>query len=179
MSLFDQLLGAIENPQQQASVGDLGNLVGAVQQLSGQHGVQPDMMQTMLSLVGGQVRSSLQDQHAANGTEHVAGLVNQFSGMSPNAGAVGALMTPQIAQQLAGMISQKTGVDSTMVMALLPTLVPIALQLIQSGAHTPAAAGAQAAGGNPLLNAFLDKNHDGNLDLGDAMGLAAQFMQNR
>jgi hypothetical protein len=26
---------------------------------------------------------------------------------------------------------------------------------------------------------FLDKNHDGNLDLGDAMGVAAQFMQNR
>jgi hypothetical protein len=177
MSLFDALLGAIENPQQQASMGDLGNLVGTMGQLSGQNGIDPGMMQTVMSMVGGQVRSSLQEQQASNGSEYVMGLVNQFSGMSPNAGAVGALFSPQVQQQLAGAISQKTGLDGNMVAGLLPMLVPIALQFLQGGASDPAAP-AQSAG-NPLLNAFLDQNHDGNLDLGDAMNMAAQFMQNR
>jgi hypothetical protein len=178
MSLFDELLGAINNPQQQASVGDLGSLVGAVQQLSGQNGIDPGMMQTMLSLVGGQVRSSLQEQQATQGPEHVMGLVNQFSGMGANSGAVGALFTPQMQQELAGMISQRTGLDGNMVAGLLPTLVPIALQFLQGGAAAPSAPQQQAAG-NPLLNAFLDQNRDGGVDLGDAMGMAAQFLQNR
>jgi hypothetical protein len=39
--------------------------------------------------------------------------------------------------------------------------------------------GGASQSGNPLLNMFLDKNHDGQLDMGDAMGLAMQFMQNR
>jgi hypothetical protein len=184
MSLFDALLGAIANPQQQASMDGLGSMVGAMQQLSGQHGVDPGMMQTVLSMVGGQVRSSLQDQHDTMGADHVTGLVNQFSGMGANAGAVNALFGPQIEQQLAGQIAQHTGMDSNIVMALLPTLVPIALQFLQSGGVQGAAPVQQqqqgnAFAGNPLLNAFLDKNHDGGVDMGDAMNMAAQFLQNR
>jgi hypothetical protein len=55
--------------------------------------------------------------------------------------------------------------------------VPLAMQFLQGGA--PAQAQPQAASGNQLLNMFLDKNNDGNVDLGDAMGLAMQYMQNR
>jgi hypothetical protein len=178
MSLFDALLGAIDNPQQQASMGDLGNLVGAMGQLSGQNGIDPAMMQTVMSMVGGQVRSSLQEHNASMGPEHVMGLLNQFSGTGNNAGAMNALFSPQIQQQLAGAISQRTGLDGNMVAALLPTLVPMALQFLQGGAAAPSAA-QQSAGGNPLLNMFLDQNNDGSLDLGDAMNMAAQFMQNR
>jgi hypothetical protein len=52
----------------------------------------------------------------------------------------------------------------------------LAMKFLQGGAP---AAQAQAAGGNSMLNMFLDKNNDGNVDLGDAMGLAMQYMQNR
>jgi hypothetical protein len=180
MSLFDALLGAIENPQQQASMDGLGSMVGAVQQLSGQNGLDPAMMQTVLSMVGGQVRSSLQDQNDSMGPDHVAGLVNQFSGMGANPSAVSALFGAQGEQQLAGQIAQRTGIDGNMIMALLPTLVPIALQFLQGGGAAPMQQQqGNAFAGNPLINAFLDKNHDGGVDMGDAMNMAAQFLQNR
>jgi hypothetical protein len=178
MDLFDAFMGAVANPQQSASVDQLGSILGTVQQLSGQHGIDPGMMQTVMSMVGGQVQNSLQEQHSTMGADHVQGLLGQFAGGSPSSGAVSALMTPQIQQQLAGAIGQKTGLDPNMLLGLLPMLVPVAMQFLHAGAPTSAPAGA-AAGGNPLLNMFLDKNHDGNLDLGDAMGVAAQFMQNR
>jgi hypothetical protein len=178
MDLFDAFMGAVANPQQSASVDQLGGLLGTVQQLSGQHGIDPGMMQTVMSMVGGQVQNSLQEQHSTMGADHVQGLLNQFSGGgSASNAAVSTLLNPQMQQQLAGAISQKTGLDPNMLLGLLPMLVPVAMQFLQAGHNPQAPAG--AAAGNPLLNMFLDKNHDGNLDLGDAMGLAAQFMQNR
>ncbi len=179
MDLFDAFMGAIDNPQQSASVDQLGGLLGTVQQLSGQNGIDPGMMQTVMSMVGGQVQSSLQEQQSTMGADHVQNLLGQFSGGNPSSAAVSTLLNPSMQQQLAGAISQKTGLDSNMLLGLLPMLVPVAMQFLQGGAPAPATAGAAAGGGNPLLNMFLDKNHDGNLDLGDAMGVAAQFMQNR
>jgi hypothetical protein len=177
MDLFDAFMGAVANPQQSASVDQLGGLLGTVQQLSGQHGIDPGMMQTVMSMVGGQVQNSLQEQHSTMGADHVQGLLGQFAGGNPGSGAVASLMPPQVQQQLAGAIGQKTGLDPNMLIGLLPMLVPVAMQFLQAGNNANAPAGASA--GNPLLNMFLDKNHDGNLDLGDAMGMAAQFMQNR
>lgn len=178
MNLFDAFASAIDNPNQSASIDQLGSILGAAQQISGQNGIDPAMMQTVMSMVGGQLQSSLQAQNAANGPEHVQNLLSQISGGNPSSGAIGALLTPQIQQQLATGISQKTGLDANMILGLLPMLIPLAIQFLQGGA--PAAqASAPASGSNPLLNMFLDKNNDGSLDLGDAMGLAAQFMQNR
>jgi hypothetical protein len=177
MNLFDAFLGAVNDPQQQASLDQLGGLVGTMQQLSGQNGIDPAMMQTVMSMVGGQVQSSLQEQQSTMGVEHVAGLMSQLSGGNPSSAALGALMNPQTQQQLASQISQRTGLDGNMIMGLLPMLVPLAMQFLQGGA--PAQAQPQAASGNQLLNMFLDKNNDGNVDLGDAMGLAMQYMQNR
>jgi hypothetical protein len=177
MDLFDAFMGAVANPQQAASVDQLGGLLGTVQQLSGQNGIDPAMMQTVMSMVGGQVQNSLQEQHSTMGADHVQNLVGQFAGGNASSGAVGALLNPQTQQQLAGAIGQKTGLDPNMLIGLLPMLVPVAMQFLNAGNNASAPAG--AAAGNPLLNMFLDKNHDGNLDLGDAMGVAAQFMQNR
>jgi hypothetical protein len=180
MDLFDAFMGAVANPQQSASVDQLGGLLGTVQQLSGQNGIDPGMMQTVMSMVGGQVQSSLQEQHSTMGADHVQGLLNQFSGGgSASNAAVSTLLNPQMQQQLAGAIAQKTGLDPNMLIGLLPMLVPVAMQFLQGGAPAAPAGAAPTGGGNPLLNMFLDKNHDGNLDLGDAMGVAAQFMQNR
>jgi hypothetical protein len=177
MNLFDAFASAIDNPNQAASIDQLGSILGAAQQISGQNGIDPAMMQTVMSMVGGQLQSSLQEQNAANGPEYVQNLLGQLGGSNPNSGAIGALLSPQVQQQLATGIAQKTGLDANMILGLLPMLIPLAMRFIQGGA--PTAAEAPANGVNPLLNMFLDKNNDGNLDLGDAMGLAAQFMQNR
>ncbi|MDF5723143.1 MAG: hypothetical protein PUP91_22260 [Rhizonema sp. PD37] len=41
MGLFDQILGAIENPEQQGSIGRLGDIVNTVEQLSQNIGTEP------------------------------------------------------------------------------------------------------------------------------------------
>jgi hypothetical protein len=189
MSLFEQILGAVASSQQQGSASELGSILGMAQQLSGNHGVDPAMMQMLVSAVGGHVQSSLQDQHASYGGDHVQSLVNQFSGTSASSQALSAVFGGG-EQQVASAISQRTGMDPSLVMSLLPTLVPLVLGMLNQGAPVQGgdamgaamgALGAVTGGGgsassNPVLNMFLDKNHDGNVDLGDAMGLAAQFL---
>jgi hypothetical protein len=189
MSFFDQILSAIENPQQQASPDQLGGILGTVDQLSGSNGIDPAMMQTVMSLVGGAVQSSLQEQQSTMGSDHVMGLLNQFGGTSHNPNALEAVLNPGMQQQVASGISQRTGLDTGMILGLLPVLVPVVLNLINGGAQQGGGMGNMgggampqqqtSTGGNPLLNAFLDSDRSGTVDLGDALSMASQYLRNR
>lgn len=176
MSLFDAILGAVNNPNQQASADQLGNLVGMVQQVSGEHGMDAATTQSVMSMVGNAVQSGLQDHSQANGIDATQNLVDQLSGGNTSQSAIESLIPPDIQRQVSSAIAAQTGLDAGMVQSMLPSLIPVVLGMLQSGAPQ---SGSQSSGSNPLLNMFLDANHDGNLDVGDAMGLAMKFMQNR
>lgn len=176
MSLFDAILGAVNNPNQQASADQLGNLVGMVQQVSGEHGMDAATTQSVMSMVGNAVQSGLQDHSQANGIDATQNLVYQLSGGNTSQIAIESLIPPDIQRQVSSAIAAQTGLDAGMVQSMLPSLIPVVLGMLQSGAPQ---SGSQSSGSNPLLNMFLDANHDGNLDVGDAMGLAMKFMQNR
>ncbi|MHC5672346.1 DUF937 domain-containing protein [Nostoc sp.] len=173
MGLFDQILGAIANPNQQGSLGQLGNIVNTVQQLSQHTGADPSTIQSILSIVGGQVRSALQDKQATDGNEAAQTLVNQYAGTSPNPEAVDSLFSPEMQQQVAEVAAQRTGLDAGIVQQLLPLAVPLVLNFLQSGAnaHNP------QAGGNPVLNSFLDADEDGDVDIADAIQMASRYMR--
>lgn len=170
MSLFDQILSAVSNPQQQGSTDQLGSILGVAQQLAGNYGMDSAATQAVLSALGGHVRSALQNQQASTGNDPQS-LVNQFAGLGSNPQAVQALFPGGQQQQVAQDISQHTGLNAGTIQAMLPVLIPLVLNLLQSGNQTQ---GNQS--GNPVLTTFLDSNHDGNFDLGDAMGLAGQFL---
>ncbi|PSB28058.1 DUF937 domain-containing protein [Stenomitos frigidus] len=170
MGLFDAVLSAVSNPGQQASPGQLGAILSTVQQLSSNHGIDAGTTQTLVSVVGGYVQSALQQQQSAAGTEQVQSTVNQYSGTGANPQAVEAVLGPAMQQQVVQDLIQRTGLDPQTVESLLPTLVPLALNFLQSGQHT-----GNPQAGNPVLTAFLDGNHDGSLDLGDALNMAGQF----
>jgi hypothetical protein len=171
MSLFDQILGAVNNPEQQGSMAQLGSLVGMAQQVSGQNGMDPAMMQTVMSMLGGTVQSGLQQHSESNGVDATQDLVQQLgASATAHPDAIASFIPMEIQQQVCAAIAQQTGMDAGMVQGMLPSLIPVAMNMLQGGA---------SQSGNPLLNMFLDKNHDGQLDMGDAMGLAMQFMQNR
>jgi hypothetical protein len=173
MSLFDQILSAVNNPEQQASPDHLSGILGAVQQTAGNHGLDPGMTQMVVSALGGHVQSALQNQANQQGGDYVQGLVNQFSGLGSNPQAVDALFGGN-QHQVATDVAQRTGLDPSMIAGLLPMLIPVVLNLLQGGANSQ-----NAQAGNPVLNAFLDSNRDGSLDLGDAMNLAGQFLGQR
>jgi Bacterial protein of unknown function (DUF937) len=172
MGLFDQIIGAVTNPNQQGSLGQLGSIINTVQQVSNSTGADPSAIQSVLGVVGNYVRSSLQEKQATGGNEEAQALVNEFAGTSPNPEAVNSLFSRDTQQQVAEVTAQRTGLDIGTIQQLLPLAVPLVLNFLQSGAN----AQNPQAGGNPVLNSFLDADGDGDVDIADAMQLASQYM---
>ena len=168
MSLFDAIVGAIANPDQQGNTDQLSSILGAVQSLTGSHTGDPNNSTNLMSAVGSVVQSALQNHQANVGTDGVTNLVNQVaSGDVSN--PVQALFGGQ-EQQVVDTISQQTGIDASQISGMLPTILPMVLQLLQSGNSS--------SGGNSVLNTFLDGNQDGSVDLGDLMSQAGRFLGN-
>lgn len=172
MGLFDQILSAIDNPNQQANTNQLGNILGTVNQVANNYNIDPATTQTMLSMVGGYVRSALQQQQATAGNEQAQMMVNQYSGTTPNDQAVQALFPGQWQTQIIQEISQRTGINSQTIQSLLPILIPVVLNLLKTGSTTQNA----TQGGNPVLNSFLDADGDGDVDISDAIQMAGRYM---
>ena len=179
MGLFDQILGAMDNPQQQASPNQLSSILGAVQQLSNNQGIDSGTAQTAMSVVGSYVRSALQQQQQTQGPGSAEAIVNQYAGTTPNSNAVEALFGGSQQNQVIQAVSQRTGIPPQTIQMLLPILVPLVLNLLKTGASTsnttPASPSATGSN-NSVLSAFLDADGDGDVDMGDAMRLAGQYM---
>ncbi len=175
MGLFDQILGAMDNPNQQASPNQLGGILGAVEQLSGNQGVDAGTTQLAMSVLGGYVRSALQDVRSQSGDAQAQQVVNQFSGTNPNPEAVQSLFGGGQLAQIVQDIAQKTGLNNATVQAMIPVLVPLVLNLLQTGSNTQN----PSQSGNSVLNAFLDADGDGDVDITDTMSMASRFLNQR
>ncbi|WP_072619288.1 DUF937 domain-containing protein [Spirulina major] len=170
MSLVNALLGAIQDPNAQASPNQLGGILNTVQQLSQTTQANPDAMQTAMGIVGKYVRSGLQETKNTQGAAAAQDLVNQYSGTQPNAQVVNLLLNQEQVQNLISEVAQKTGLPAATIQGLLPSLIPLVLQFLQSG--TPTDGGAN----NAVLNSFLDTDGDGDVDLADAMKMASRYL---
>lgn len=171
MGLFDQILGAIEDPNQQASSGQIASMLSTVQQVSDSYGTDPSTTQSALSIVGNHVRSALQEKRNTEGPEQAQALVNQFSGTYPNPQAVHSLFSPNQLQGVVAAVAQRTGLNAGIVQQMLPILVPIVMNLLQTGTHAQ-----NPQGGNSVLNVFLDADRDGDVDVADAMQMAGRYL---
>lgn len=172
MGLFDQIISAVADPNQQGNMGQLGNIINTVNQLSQSTGADSSTIQSVLSVVGGQVRSSLQQKQATQGNEAVQTLVNQYAGTSPNSAAVSSIFSPQVQQQVAEFAAQRTGLDAGTIQQILPVVVPVVLNFLKVGAN----AQNPQTGGNSVLNSFLDADGDGDVDIADAMQLTSRYL---
>ncbi|HBE16968.1 MAG TPA: hypothetical protein DEG17_15275 [Cyanobacteria bacterium UBA11149] len=171
MSLFNQILGAVTNPSQQGSTNQIGNILDTVQQLSSNHQSDSGAVGSAISIVGNYVRGALQDKRNNEGDAVAEGIVNQFGGTNPNNQVVEMLFSAPQLQQLISEIEAKTGINGATIQSMLPTLVPVVLNFLQTGADTN-----NAGGGNSVLNAFLDADGDGDVDMFDAMQLASRHI---
>ncbi|MCT7982901.1 hypothetical protein NG796_06310 [Laspinema sp. A4] len=174
MELFNQIVSAISNPNQEASTNQIGSVINAVQQLSQTYHTDPGTTQSMLSIVSHFVRSSLQEKRATGGNNSVQALVNQFSGTTANSAAIAALFSVPQVNQMISAIASRTGLDPQQIQSMLPLLIPVVLQLLQTGASSEN----PQTGSNPVLNQFLDANNDGDVNIGDAIQLASRFLTN-
>jgi hypothetical protein len=171
MGLFDQIINAIDNPSQQASSGQLGEILSTVNQLSNNANTDPSTIQSVLSVVGGYARSALQDKRANEGEQQTQQFVNQFGGTQPSTQAVQLLFNAPQIQQIVQEVENRTGLSSATIQSMLPFLVPIVLKFLQAGGNTQ-----NPQGSNPVLNTFLDADNDGDVDIADAMRMAGRYM---
>lgn len=65
--------------------------------------------------------------------------------------------------QIAQIAAQQTGLNPNLIQQMLPMLVPVVLNLLQGGSRVQNPQG----GANPVLNAFLDADRDGDVDIAD------------
>jgi hypothetical protein len=168
MSLFDQILGAVNNPGQEGSPNQLSSILDVVQQVSGNNQADSGAMQSVMSIVGNYARSALVEQRNAGGEEQVQQVINQFGGTQPNNQAVNALFNAPQLQGLVQEVENRTGIDGNTVMQMLPTLVPLALNFLKTGNN--------GQGSNSVVSSFLDADGDGSFDLGDAMQMASRYL---
>ncbi|MFW6358279.1 MAG: hypothetical protein ACOC0N_03560 [Chroococcales cyanobacterium] len=172
MSLFNSIANAINNSNQQANPNQLSGIIDTVQQLSNNYQTDPGSVQTATSIVGKYVRSALQQKRQEEGEENAQSLVNQFSGTQPNTQVIQMLFnTPQLKQLLAE-VETRTGLSAATVQAMLPFLVPLVLNLLQTGAST-----SQPNQSNAVLHQFLDADNDGDVDIADAMQMASRYLK--
>lgn len=179
MGLFDQVLSAINDPNRQTSQSQVGQLVDTVNQLSRQTNASPDTMNQAVSILGGFVRSSLQETRRQQGDAAARDLVQ--AGSQSGAGILPRLFNAPQQVQLIQTLAQRTSLSNSQIQMLLPILIPVVMRLLASGeanSGTPTGAGRAGAGGlnNSILSAFLDANQDGEVDLGDMLNQARRFV---
>ncbi|MEM8603772.1 MAG: DUF937 domain-containing protein [Cyanobacteria bacterium P01_F01_bin.86] len=172
MGLFDQVVSAINDPDKQASASQIGQVFSAVQQMSQQNNTSPDAMQTAASVLGSYMRSSLKEKRNSQGDGVVQALVQQGAQSGLAGQVLGQLLNSGQQAQVVQAISQKTGMNSQQIQAMLPMLVPVVMQMLNSGSNNQ---GAAAGSNNPVLNAFLDADGDGDVDMGDMLRMAGRF----
>jgi hypothetical protein len=172
MSMFFDILSAINNPSQQGSVSHLANIMNSVQNLTSDRGIQPAQVQTMMSEVGNLIRPVLRQQQEAIGSGRLDNLIGEVATNGANGTAFQSLFSPQLMQQISETVAQKTGMSPNVVQTALPTVTSAVLGLLRMGTPQTAAWG----NSNPLLSSFLDSDKDGDTDLSDAFKFANRFL---
>lgn len=171
MSIFNQILSAIDDPQKEASSNQLGAILDTVQQLSGNNNASPDAIQSAMSMVGSYTKSALQEQRNQGGTAQVNQLINQFGGTNANSQILSTLFNNSQLENMIQQVSSRTGLNARTIQSLLPILVPLVLSLLKTGNNK-----GNVQGNNSVVSTFLDADGDGDVDLTDALSMASRYL---
>lgn len=170
MGLFDQVLNAIEDPQRQGNSNQLGQIVSAMSQMSQQTHTNPDTMQQAVAIVGSFLKPSLQETRRTQGEAAAEQMVERGSQAGGATAILSQLLNPQQQQKLVQTLENRTGLNGSQVQSLLPVLIPIVMNLLKTGSSTQ-----PGQANNSVLNAFLDADGDGDVDMSDMLNAARRF----
>ena len=171
MSIFNQILSAIDDPQKEASTNQLGSILDTVQQLSGNNQASPDAVQSAMSIVGNHTKSALKEKRNQGGASQVNQIINQFGGTRANSQVLSTLFNSSQLQSMIQQISGRTGLNAGTIQSMLPILVPLVLNLLKTGNSK-----SNMQGNNSIASTFLDSDGDGDVDMGDAMRMASRYL---
>ncbi|RMF23396.1 MAG: DUF937 domain-containing protein [Cyanobacteria bacterium J083] len=172
MSLFNQILGAIANPAQEASPSQLTSILYTVKQLSSSYQTNPDTVQSALSVVSKYTRTALQEKKQVGGETQVQNIINEFAGTQASPQAIETLFARGQISDLISQVESQTGLNPGVIQGMLPVLVPLVLKFLKTGNQTN-----NPLGSNPLVQQFLDADRDGDVDIADALSLASRYLK--
>ncbi|MGB3670227.1 MAG: DUF937 domain-containing protein [Phormidesmis sp.] len=171
MGLFDQIMKAVADPNRQASASQLTQILGSAKQVAKQNNTDTDTMQQAMSVIGGFVRSSLKEKRQTEGASAAQALLEE--GAANGASVIPKLFNSGQLTEMVSAVTQKTSLNTNQVQGILPMVLPLVMRFLSSG---NAKGGAPATDTNPILTAFLDGDGDGDVDMGDMLGMAGKFM---
>ena len=175
--MFFEVLSVINDPNRQASIEQLSQVQASVQKLAKSQDLETDQMQSMMTALGGSLRTILQQQQSQLSTGNsLTSILDQLTDTDTDTdttAALESLIPPQLQQQMAQVVAQKTGMNADTIQSLLPQLLPVVMELLNMGASKP---GSSDGDTNPLVAAFLDSDRDGDADLGNVMKLVDRFL---
>jgi len=171
MGLFDQVMKAVADPGRQANVGQLTQILGSAKQVAKDNNADSDTMQQAMSVIGGFVRSSLKEKRQTEGPAAAQALLEE--GAANGASVIPKLFSSGQLTDMIGAVTQKTSLNTNQVQGILPMVLPLVMKFLSTG---NAKGGAPATDSNPILTAFLDGDGDGDVDMGDMLGMASKFM---
>ena len=188
MNLFDTVLASLNDPSRATQMSDLD-------QLSSAFGSGGSSTNQIASLLGGFLKPMLREQQAVAGPEGVDSLLQELKQSAHSPDQLRQVIGSERMDQVVGQAEQKTGLDASSIMRLLPIVLPAIIGLLQSGRPAPASpaagatAGVQPSGGtsipgtqtggqvNPILSQFLDSDGDGDVDMQDVVRLTSVFLR--
>jgi hypothetical protein len=171
MSLFQSVLDSIENPNHAGTQQDLQGLANLAQQIpSGQPAGQN--IQPILGVLGSHLQDALNRQQQTDGPAAAQQTVTDLSQPGVGVQDLQGLFGQSGMSNLIAEIAQRTGLNSQVIMAFLPMLIPVVMKLLAAGNHQT-----DAQAPNPVLNNFLGSNQNGGALLTEAFQLASQFLR--
>jgi uncharacterized protein YidB (DUF937 family) len=177
MNLFDAVLASLNDPSRATQMSDLEGLSSAF-------GGGGSSTNQIASLIGGFLKPMLREQQAVAGPEGVDSLLQQIKQNAGSPDRLRQVLGADRMDQMVGRAEQKTGLDSSVILRLLPVVLPAIIALLQSGrpAAAPTApvgtAGATTPGQtNPILSQFLDSDGDGDVDMEDVVRMTSVFLR--
>jgi uncharacterized protein YidB (DUF937 family) len=191
MNLFDTVLASLNDPSRATQMSDLENLSSAF-------GSGGSSTNQIASLLGGFLKPMLREQQAVAGPEGVDSLLRELKQSAHSPDELRQVLGSERMDQMVGRAEQKTGLDSSAIMRLLPIVLPAIIGLLQSGRSAPASPAAGPAGAtagvrppdrtetpapqtgaqtNPILSQFLDSDGDGDVDMQDVVRLTSVFLR--
>jgi hypothetical protein len=171
MSFFQTILDSIENPNHAGNQQDLSGLLNVAQALPLGQGAQQNL-QPILGVLGAHLQDVLSQQQQNSGQAAVQQTVTNLSQPGVGVQQVQNLFGQERFNGLIDEISQRTGLNSQLVLGLLPMLIPVLMKLLATGNHQ-----SDPQAPNPVLNNFLGTSQNGGALLTEAFQLASRFLQ--
>jgi hypothetical protein len=170
MSFLQTILDSIENPNHAGSQQDLTGLLNLAQTLPLGQGAQQNL-QPILGVLGSHLQDALSQQQQNNGQAAVQQTVTNLSQPGIGLQELENLFGQDRFNALIAEIAQRTGLNSQLVLGLLPLAIPVLMKLLATGNHQT-----ESQAPNPVLNHFLGSNQNGGALLTEAFQFASRFL---